>query len=129
MLKVWQMFTSISQDTAEESSLHRDQTHIHVQTHSCTHACMHARMHACTHLQKCNGSAHIQCVYHFTTRCTQTCVNGAIVKVRPTLTVLCCCQPCRHVFKQVLFFRSLTYAGQQPHRHSSICWQASVSAL
>lgn len=55
--------------------------------------------------------------------------SGAIGKVRPTLTVLCCCQPSRHVFKEVFFPRCLTYAGQQPHRHSSICYQASVNAL
>lgn len=98
------------------------------------HLCAH--FHSCIHWTHANATSHgeaeLQRTHRSAHRHTQelTPCGSAIGKVRPTLTVLCCCQPSRHVFKQVFFFPcSLTYAGKQPHRHSSICWQASVSAL
>lgn len=112
MLKVWQTLSSISQYNArgklsaqpETTHTHKYQ-HVHVQTHN-------EDMHMLTHSsEKHKGTIRIQYVHYIAYICIQTCVNGAIGKVRPTLTVLCCSGPCRHVFKQVFFPRSLTYAG------------------
>ncbi len=90
-------------------------THTHTHTHTDkdiqTLACTYSYSHAETHSSEKNTKAVHTYSKYTSTYFTHTCANGAIGKVRPTLSVLCCCQPCRHVFKQVFFSRSLTYAG------------------
>lgn len=97
MLKVWQMLTSISQDNARGNlGAQPETTHAHAQAQTHSNTCLHTFMHACTDIktlehsaEKRKGTSHTQYVHQYPHIFTRA--NGAIGKVRPTLTVLCCC--------------------------------------
>lgn len=77
MLKVWQVLTAVSQDTARGNHVAQPETHTHtlVYTHACTYSCVHI-FDALHIYSMCKSISSLALPPH-------THVNGAIGKVRP----------------------------------------------